>query len=315
MDKRKLKTIFKIAISCLFIGYLAFKVDFSLLADAISSIDIRLYFVSTLLAVFSAIIVAAKFYILIKKSAINHSLVSMLKINFMTRFYALFLPSAVGREAVRWIKVTHRQRDKAFFLASIIFERLTFLFVLLLCGMIPLFFYQSNHEIEILRMKIIPAGLIGLCLVSILILFYICQPVRDLVKPLVDSILRRMQKMVDLGTHFENNNLNRINAKTFSYILSLSLLWQIFFICRLWVLIRAASLPLGFLDITWIGSLVLLLQTIPISFAGIGLREGAYAYLFTFFHLAPEKGVLIGLLFFSQMLIIALVGGVLEFFE
>jgi hypothetical protein len=65
----------------------------------------------------------------------------------------------------------------------------------------------------------------------------------------------------------------------------------------------------------WIGSLVLLLQTIPISFAGIGLREGAYAYLFTFFNLPPEKGVLIGIFFFSQMLIIAFVGGILEFFE
>ena len=47
----------------------------------------------------------------------------------------------------------------------------------------------------------------------------------------------------------------------------------------------------------------------------IGLRESAYAYLLSFFNLPPEKGVLIGILFFSQMLIIACVGGVLEFFE
>ena len=98
-------------------------------------------------------------------------------------------------------------------------------------------------------------------------------------------------------------------------ILGLSILWQIFFICRLLVLIKAASVPLGFIDITWIGSLVLLLQTIPISFAGIGLREGAYAYLFTLFNLPPEKGVMIGILFVSQMLIIAFLGGILEFVE
>jgi hypothetical protein len=57
---------------------------------------------------------------------------------------------------------------------------------------------------------------------------------------------------------------------------------------------------------------VLLLQTLPISFAGIGLREGAYAYLLTLYGLPPEKGVLIGILFFSQMLIMAFVGGVFE---
>ena len=60
------------------------------------------------------------------------------------------------------------------------------------------------------------------------------------------------------------------------------------------------------------GSLVLLLQTLPISFAGIGLREGAYAYLFTMYGLPPEEGVLIGILFFSQILIVAFMGGVLE---
>ena len=60
------------------------------------------------------------------------------------------------------------------------------------------------------------------------------------------------------------------------------------------------------------GSLVLLLQMLPLSFAGIGIREGAYAYLFSLYGLAPEAGVLIGLLFFSQMLILAGLGGVLQ---
>ena len=106
-----------------------------------------------------------------------------------------------------------------------------------------------------------------------------------------------------------------MNAPIFASILLLSIIWQISFICRLLILIKAASVPLGVMDITWIGSLVLLLQTIPISFAGIGLREGAYAYLFTLLGLPPEKGVLIGILFFSQMLIIASVGGVLAVME
>jgi hypothetical protein len=77
----------------------------------------------------------------------------------------------------------------------------------------------------------------------------------------------------------------------------------------------AASLPLTLVDVAWMGSLVLLLQTLPISFAGIGLREGAYAYLFSLYRLPPEKGILIGVLFFSQMLIMASVGGIFEFLD
>jgi len=60
---------------------------------------------------------------------------------------------------------------------------------------------------------------------------------------------------------------------------------------------------------------VLLLQLLPISFAGIGIREGTYAYLMTLFSIAPEKGASLGVLFFTQMLILATIGGILEFFE
>ena len=98
----------------------------------------------------------------------------------------------------------------------------------------------------------------------------------------------------------------------YAAIIALSLVWQIFYISRLLMLTKAAALPLNPIDILWMGSLVLMLQTLPISFAGIGLREGAYAYLFTLYDLTPEKGVLIGVLFFSQMLIMAFVGGVFE---
>jgi uncharacterized membrane protein YbhN (UPF0104 family) len=315
MDKRHLKIILKIVISCIFIGYLSFKVDVSSLLVTMGSIDVGLYVISTLLAVLSGIIVGGKYYFLIKGSAINHSLASLVKINFIARFYALFLPSAVGREVVRWIKVTRNQKGKAQFLATIVFERLTFLFVLLLCGMIPLFFYKSNPEIEILRMRLLPIVAIGICLVSVFILFYFISPIRDLIKSLTHSTLQRIRPKLDLDVYFQNHNLNKMNANIFAFIIGLSIIWQVFFICRMLVLIRAASLPLSFMDVTWIGSLVLLLQTIPISFAGIGLREGAYAYLFTFFNLPPEKGVLIGILFFTQMLLIAFVGGIFELFE
>ncbi len=242
-------------------------------------------------------------------------MVSLVKINFITRFYALFLPSAIGREVVRWIKVTRNQNGKALFLALIVYERLTFILVLLLCGVIPLFFYKSNAEIMNLKMRILPAAILGLSFISIFLLFFIFQPVRDFVISLTHRTLKGVWTKLDVGAYFENDRLVNVPPHTIIFLLGLSIVWQIVFIGRLLVLIKAVPLPLNYIDIAWIGSLVLLLQTMPISFAGIGLRESAYAYLLSFFNLPPEKGVLIGILFFSQMLIIAFAGGIFEFFE
>jgi hypothetical protein len=65
----------------------------------------------------------------------------------------------------------------------------------------------------------------------------------------------------------------------------------------------------------WMVSLALLIQVVPVSLAGLGLREETYAYLFTLFNLPAEKGILIGLLFFSQLLLFSIFGGLLEFTE
>jgi hypothetical protein len=137
------------------------------------------------------------------------------------------------------------------------------------------------------------------------------SPINDAFYWIVPSRWRRQ----NLTSILKNFSLNNPTFSLLALILGLSLAGHIFFLCRLFVLVQSADLPLSFLDVSWMGSLVLLLQVLPISFAGIGIREGGYAYLFTVFELPPEKGVLIGILLFSQMLIFAIIGGIFDFLE
>jgi uncharacterized membrane protein YbhN (UPF0104 family) len=315
MVKPKLKIILKIGVSCLFVGYLAFKVNLPEIAAALHQVGFSFYLLSTLIAVLSNFFIAGKYYLLIKESPINHSLFSLVKINFISRFYALFLPSAVGREVVRWMKVTRNQKGRASFVASIIFERLTFLLVLILCGSIPLLTYQSIPEIAVLRLRLQPWVILALVIMAVLLSFYVSAYIRSRARSIAGRMANRFSDKFNVGSFIESISLNKMKGAYYAAIIGLSLVWQIFYISRLFALVKAAALPLDLIDILWMGSLVLMLQTLPISFAGIGLREGAYAYLVTLYGLPPEKGVLIGVLFFSQMLIMAFVGGVLELMD
>jgi uncharacterized membrane protein YbhN (UPF0104 family) len=311
MMTHHLKIALKIGISAVFIGYLSLRVDFADLAGSLRQVDLFLYIVSTGFVVLANFIVAGKYYLLIKGSSIERSVLFLAKINFITRFYELFLPAAAG-QAVRWIKVTRNQNGRGFFLAAIIFERLTFLVVLILCGTIPLFLYKSMPEITVLKTRLMPWILLGLGIIVVLFSFYLFAPLRSFFKSFAGRIFAPLRGKVDIAALIDNFSFKHMGASFYVYLFGLSIVWQIFFIGRLFTLILAASLPLNWVDITWIGSFVLLLQSLPISFAGIGLREGAYAYLFSLFQLPPENGILIGILFFSQMLMMALVGVVLE---
>jgi uncharacterized protein (TIRG00374 family) len=315
MVKTKLKLIFKIGLSLLFLTILSIRVNWRNIFQAFSGVNLFLFILSTLIIFISSLLLAVKYYLLIKDTEISLPLNSLVKINFITRFYALFMPSVVGKEAIRWYKVTRNQSGRIFFLASTVFERLTFISILLLFGFIPLFFYTSNSAINALRMRIFPFGLLGLTFIVYGLIYYAFPSARNFSNSILTKIVPTKFKHVVSNSFIQNFNIINSSPALWGYIFGLSFIWQITFLLRLFILFKAASLPLNFIDIAWMGSLVLLLQLLPISFAGIGMREGAYAYLFTLFNLPPEKGVIVGLLFLSQMLLIAGIGGILELIE
>jgi uncharacterized membrane protein YbhN (UPF0104 family) len=252
---------------------------------------------------------------LIKNTSIGLSIPSLIKINLISRFYALFIPTAMGREAVRWYKVTKNQSGRLLFLASTIFERSLFILVLILFGTIPLFFYSLNAEIVSLRIKILPILILSLIIICSCIVYFIVPNFRYFFNFIIIRISQKRFKNIEFNAFKDNFALREQSYCLYFHVFILGIIWQVVFIIRLFALFKAAALPLTFIDVTWMGSLVLLLQVLPISFAGIGMREGAYAYLFTLFNLPPEKGVLIGILFFSQMLILAGIGGLLEWMD
>jgi len=315
MVKNRLNLIIRIGISCLFGGYLAFKVDWTLLGTALKKIDLSLYAASTLLTLASTVVIAYKYNLLIKGTSIARSILYLAKVNLISRFYTLFLPSLLGPEVVRWYKVTRNQEGRALFSAVTVFERLTFIFVLLLFGSIPLFFYNSPSEIISLRVRVFPVFIVSLSFICICISYFIFPIIRSLLTSVIERTIPSRWDSQKITSSLEHFALNKPGPSLYAYIFALNLVWQMVFLSRLFVLFKAASLPLGFVDVAWMGSLVLLLQLLPISFAGIGVREAGYAYFFTLYSIHPEKGVLIGILFFSQMLIMAILGGLFEVME
>jgi uncharacterized protein (TIRG00374 family) len=315
MVKNRLKLIVRLGISLLLVGYLTFKVQWTPLLHALRQVDPLLYIASTLLTAAASFFLACKYHLLIRDSVISHSIGYLIKVNFISRFYALFLPSAVGAQAVRWYKVTRNQNGRSFFLAATLFERLTFVFTLLLFGSIPLLAYSSPSTIASLRVQIFPVVIVSLIFICIAVCYFVFPAMHHFINAGIARIISLFWNSRNVPDLLNNFSLNKTGPSLFIYMLALSFAWQILFLSRMFVLFKAASIPLNFIDVAWMGSLVLLLQVLPISFAGIGVREGAYAYLLTLYGFQPEKGVLIGILFFSQMLILAGIGGMLEAME
>jgi len=302
-------------VSFLLIGYLALHLEWRVTLDALKEANALYYVFSTLLLLILVCLNSFKFSLLIKGTSINKSMWFLVKVNFISRFYALFLPSGVGRGAVRWYKVTENKKNRTLFLAVTLFERLMHVLLLLLVGFIPLFIYSSNGEIATLRTNIWPIMIVLIAGASIGMAYFLSPSSQEFLKGKALRFLPAPGKGKSITEFLDKCTVTHLSRPVFLFVLLTSFLWVVVFTFRVFLLSVSLGLPLHYIDLAWMSSLVLLLQLIPISFAGIGIREGAYAYLATVLGLSPEKGIVLGLLFFSQMLIVAFIGGLLELTE
>ena len=82
----------------------------------------------------------------------------------------------------------------------------------------------------------------------------------------------------------------------------------------IYVLSSALGLGVGFWTIALFNSLVVILITLPITVAGIGLREGGLIYLLIQTGMEPEKAAALSFLNLFIMIALASLGGLWEFY-
>ncbi|MEW6078983.1 MAG: lysylphosphatidylglycerol synthase transmembrane domain-containing protein [Thermodesulfobacteriota bacterium] len=308
------KYIIRILFSCLILVYISGKVDWRIIAEILSRTDMFWYFLSTGVMLVCAFIATAKFHRLIRKTHLSLSMARLMVIFFIGQFFALFLPMAVGTEAVRWYKVTRGKQGKSFFLAVTAYERILFVLTMIGFGLIPLLFDHGTPGITVLRDRLIPLALGAGTILMGGWLYLFNAKVQSVTNRFLKKTLH-LKESSRLYLLMNNLELKDRSWKLLGLLFFLTVCWQIFYIVRIYFLFFAMGLSFGIVQAAWMGSLVLMIQVLPVTFAGLGLREGAYAYLFTLYGLPSEQGVVVGLLFFTQMLVFAFIGGILNLLE
>lgn len=310
------KFIFKLIISAAFLIFVLYKVDLDEMAGAIASIHIGFYIISLLIVLLNSLILAIKFKILMKPSGIYQNVTTLLRINLSCRFYSFFLTPAVGQGIIRWYTSTKNQSHRGKFITVMILERSTFLFVL--CFAVLVFQYTlTSRNAGAIGHVVYPSAIAVMTAMSI-IAAYLFSP---RVNTTIDHLLAYVEKKFSLlfpgilSTRFNLFDIYLNQTTVLLKSLIVGFIWHLFYLMRVYLLSIAIDVPLDFFQISWMASLVLLLQVIPITLNGIGLRESVYALLFSLEGFPTEMGVLLGLLFFSQMVIVSAIGGVVSFFD
>lgn len=215
-----------------------------------------------------------------------------LRLYFLGMLYNLFLPTGMGGDAVKAFLLSRSSRRTAPAVASILMERASGLLALMVLGAVALLVWRGEPLPWALR--------------SLLLLAGTGSAAAMLTMPLLLRIGWVRRKLAGRGAGAARTGRQEGDAPE----ARLSAPWllvvvqgaafgvQILSIALLASASLAMAIPADLVLLTVGHALVMLVTLLPVSLAGLGLREASWAWLFGLRGLDPAAGAALGLLFF-----------------
>ncbi len=236
----------------------------------------------------------------------------LIGISLASTFYGTFLPGSLSGGLIRWYRISRKDGKPTEALAAIGFDRLMDTMTAAIFGLgCWLLSAQARPRF------VIGLGLLGATL-GCLFLYFLAfhaqgsrltsNSVGRLLKPRIPSWLREKLKIIfDASKQYHG-----LPAAELASIFSLSLLIHWISTAAFVFLGWSLGIHLTLIDFGWIRSAWLLLAMLPITIAGLGLREGSFLIFLKPYGVAGPQVIALSCLRLATSLAIAALGGLLE---
>ncbi|MCX6564643.1 MAG: lysylphosphatidylglycerol synthase transmembrane domain-containing protein [Candidatus Aminicenantes bacterium] len=250
------------------------------------------------------LISAHRWRILARAQGDDVPLLFLVKSYLVGMFFNNFLPTRFGGDVVRIWDGSKYSKSLVKSSAVVLVDRATGIIVLFLFALVAaLFRLDMAREVPVIWAALV-LGLIGLAGVVFFFLPLFGRwlrkiPERGFLKPF-------KQKVIDFRTTII---LYKNKRKEFSLATAWAVLLQMNVILFYFLIGRALHLAIPLLDYFIFIPLVLLIQIIPITINGLGLREGAYIEIFKFYGIPAASAWSFSIIEVAFGLILGLIGG------
>lgn len=249
-------------------------------------------------------------YMTTRASGLRLRFVALVRINLVARFYTIALPRGASA-AVRWHH--YRQGGCGHAAAALlVFENLVSVFTLFF-GAAFVLSLEAAHA-GALAQGLLPVAWLGVFGAMAALLPFLhrasARRFRYLLQPLVQRP-GRLGAMV--GRFLEAiDRYHSITARQVGWIFFASAVGYVFFVLSAWVLAISMSLGVGLLAIAWVRAVTLLVALVPVTVAGIGLRDGALIVLLRDYGVSPGTAFAYAIASFAIQLLLGLLGALIE---
>jgi uncharacterized protein (TIRG00374 family) len=305
--------LLRLGFSALILALLFTQVD---LASVLTHLDLaNAQWVVPILGLYFAIhcIWAYRMSLGLKPLRVHFTIPYLFVIILISAFYSLVLPgNVITGGAVSWYKLSRSNRKHAEIGALLIYLRLIDTLTLLGIGLIGAWF--DAHVSSPGFRGVVGAMLVSVVLVSLPFFFpAVTRRMEQLGQPLANRLDLPQRVRSKAGAVWRAlKAFQTLKKRTIALVFGLSLVSHVLGVILFYLLALATNVHLSILVIGWIRSLVGILQLIPFSVGGLGVREASLVLLLREYGISEPQALAFSLAIFGLMVVGGLTGGVLE---
>lgn len=289
-----------VGISLLFI--LIYQVDFRKILSLLSKINLLALLVAISLGFIALLLSALRWQIILKAQGYSLPLIYLFLLYLEGLFFNNFLPSSIGGDAVRFAELGGKIKNYPASFSSVLGERILSSATL---GIISFasaaLMYQALKKIFYLTFIFMLA-----CFLILFLFFYVPE-----------LFLKRT------GSFLGNYRINDVAKELAKFrdvrlilkVGSLSLLFQLMLILMNWSIFWGLGVNVKYLYYFTFVPIIQAASMLPVSFNGIGVREGSYILLFGYAGLSNAISLTAALIFLMVVTFLSLGGGLVFAFK
>jgi uncharacterized protein (TIRG00374 family) len=236
---------------------------------------------------------------------------TILKTLFSTSFYSLLMPGAIAGGAATWMKYVQHGAKSGPAFAAIVVNRLTEIMTVVICGFA---YWIVDHKLAGAR-----ATLFLACAFAALAVLYVFMLGRaHYFSKLVDMAGRGAwvrnswvyRRLESFAAHIAR--MRELPGNTTAIVLAVCIFQDLIGVAAMYSLAHALDLHLGFFAVAWMRAASYTLTLLPVSIAGLGVRDAALIVFSEPYGVTAAAAVAWSSLIFAGLVAAACAGGLIE---
>jgi glycosyltransferase 2 family protein len=296
--------LIKVAISGLLLAVLFWRADRTALVQSLGSLPFPVFLACAVLYILGSVISTVRWWLLLRAEGIRIPVWRLSLVYFQGAFFSLFLPTLIGGDIVRGVFIHRMTGGHDASVASILVDRLSGFAALMTIALVALLVPSGMLGDSQVAAMIVAIAALFAGLMAVLVNERLMDRASGLLRLVgLERFQAKLQGMMDALHRYRKHHRALAQAFLLSVLLQVLIIVTYYFIGV--GLNLGAPLVYFFLFVP----LITVLAMLPVSIAGLGVRESGVVYFFAKVGVGAGAALGMSLVWFSLTVVVSGLGG------